>query len=144
MVLGGGLTAVSGLERDSELLVWISLRRVHAGGVAKVAGWWLDAGRPVPGYLTDTLDDVTGAGLVALADDGPHGPLRRATLTDGGQVRYATSLQRHGGHLERVDLRSPAPGFGTETPTGRRSSDPRPPAPGDRPGPTPDTEEDLT
>ncbi len=117
MVLGGGLTAVSGLEPDSELLVWIALRRVHAGGVAKVAGCWLDAGRPVPGYLTDTLDDLTGTGLVALAAGGPHGPLRRASLTGGGQVRYAAALQRHGGPTVPTDL---------------------------RPGPTPDTEEDMT
>jgi len=79
---------VNASRPESEVVAWISLRRVHSGRVANVAGRWPDGGRAVPGYLTDTLDQLTSAGLVTLVNDGPHGPLRRATLTATGQARY--------------------------------------------------------
>lgn len=84
------------VDPDSEV-VWIGLRRVHGGGVANVTGCWFDRERRLPSYLTPALDELTDAGLVTLAEDGPQRPLRRATLTDAGQARYEELLARHGG-----------------------------------------------
>lgn len=44
-----------------------------------------------------------------LADDGPHGPLRRASLTDAGQTRYAALREQHGERNARAELEVPAP-----------------------------------
>lgn len=142
---------------ESAVITWIGLRRVHSGGVANVAGCWVDGGRRLPSYLPAALDDLTGTGLITLADDGPHGPLQRASLTDAGQARYTELLKRYGDHIARAELDVPGPEFDPtspdgeaflrlplttvettiETPAGRRLSDPRPPAPGGQPDPTP-------
>lgn len=110
----------------SDLLTWIALRRVHSGGVANVAGCWIDGSYRVPCYLPPVLNELTDARLVVLADDGPHGPLRRASLTETGQARYATLREQHGARDVRAELEAPAQA--TQTPTGRRSSA-APPAP---------------
>lgn len=53
-------------EPDPDLVEWLALRRVHRGGVARFAGRYLDHGCPMPGYLTDALDGLIRAGLLAL------------------------------------------------------------------------------
>ena len=76
-------------EARPELAVWIALRRARRGGVAKMADCYLDHGRPVPSYLTDPLDELTGAGLLTLAAGDPAiGGLRRVAVTDSGHARY--------------------------------------------------------
>lgn len=126
---------------DSEILAWIGLRRVHGGGVANVAGCWVDGGHRLPSHLPPALDELTDAGLVTLADDGPHGPLRRATLTDAGQARYAELLARHGvPHTAREELAVPGPELpataAPQTPADHRLSGLSPLAP---PGGRPDS-----
>lgn len=135
---------MSTFRPTSELIAWIGLRRVHAGGVGCVAGCWVQHGRRVPCYLPAVLDDLTEAGLIALAD-GPHGPLARASLTDTGHARYTALLGRYGAFIARAELDVPGPEFpervsptgDIETPADCRLSDPRPTAPGDRLGPIP-------
>ena len=80
---------------ESDVIAWVGLRRVHSGGVACVAGTWVDGGRRVPSYLPAVLNELTDAGLVVLADDGPHGPLQRATLTEAGLDRYEELAERY-------------------------------------------------
>lgn len=79
-----------------ELAVWIALRRAHRGGVAKVADCYLDHGRPVPSYLNGPLDELTGAGLLALTDADPAtGGLRRIAVTDTGHAEYVALCRVH-------------------------------------------------
>lgn len=79
-----------------ELTAWIALRRARRGGVAKMADCYLDHGRPVPSYLTGPLDELTGAGLLALADADPAlGGLRRIAVTDSGHAQYAALCRVH-------------------------------------------------
>ncbi len=47
--------------RDRRLYEWMALRRVAGGGMAKVAGVYLDHGRPVPEQLTSCLTGSCGA-----------------------------------------------------------------------------------
>lgn len=92
----------------TDFLTWIALRRVHGGRVATVAGCWVDRGRPVPGYLPAILNELTETGLVTLADVDSHG-LRRASLAETGQTRYAALLEHHGAHIARAEREAPAP-----------------------------------
>lgn len=136
-----GWATVSTVNPDSEILAWIGLRRVHGGGVANVAGCWVDGGYRLPSHLSPALDELTDAGLVTLADDGPHGPLRRATLTDAGQARYAELLARHGvPRTAREELPVPGPELSAtvmlQTPADHRLSGLSPLAP---PGGRPDS-----
>jgi hypothetical protein len=88
---------VSDRAPGSGVAVWIALRRAHRGGVANLAGHWLDSGRPVPGYLADALDGLISAELLALAPDADpeSGGVRRVTVTDAGCVRYLALCQVH-------------------------------------------------
>lgn len=54
------------------------------------------------------LDEPTEDGLIVLADEGPHGPLRRASLTDAGQARYAALREQHGERNARTEPEVPA------------------------------------
>ena len=56
---------------DPRLSEWIALRRVHDGGVAKVAGLYLDHGRPAPSHLIEVFDRLTWDGLLVVADGDP-------------------------------------------------------------------------
>ncbi len=94
---------------DPRLYEWIALRRVHDGGVAKVAGVYLHHGRPVPSHLTEVFDRLTWNGLLVVADGDPIWELRRLSLTDTGQVRYVALAQQR----QRAPLEAPAPEFGT-------------------------------
>lgn len=117
---------MSTIGPDSEVIASIALRRVQAGAVACVAGLWLDGGRPIPSYLPSALDELTAAGHVTLADDAPHGPLRRAALTGAGRALNAELHAKYGGHLGRTGLDVSAPGpRAIQAPTDHRLSDPQ-------------------
>lgn len=79
----------------AELAEWLALRRVRGGGVARCGSWWLDVGRPVPGYLNAPLDDMLRVGLVVLVEV-PAWCLSRAVLTVDGSARYHTLCEMRG------------------------------------------------
>lgn len=66
--------------------------------------------------------------------------LRRLTLTDAGQARYAELAAQGGQHRQMSvpdhQMSVPDPQFGTKTPAGRQLSAPRVTAPGGRSGTT--------
>ncbi|MCA1672344.1 MAG: hypothetical protein LC799_09135 [Actinobacteria bacterium] len=93
---------------DPRLSEWIALRRVHDGGVAKVAGVYLDHGRPVPSHLIEVFDRLTWAGLVTVAEGDPLWELRRLSLTAAGQARYAALCEERQ-QQPRAPLEAPAP-----------------------------------
>lgn len=79
----------------ADLFAWMALRRVYRGYLAKLGDRYFDAGRPIPGYLAEALDALTGARLAVLAEADPlAGGLRRVTMTDPGKARYVT-LHEH-------------------------------------------------
>lgn len=99
----------------ADLYDWIALRRVSDGLVAIQNGLWLESGRRMPGYVTDTLTALAEQRLVTLAKPDPWG-MARATLTGAGSIRYEQlSRQR------KTALRVPPPQFGTP----RARSDPK-------------------
>ncbi|MGH3702268.1 MAG: hypothetical protein ACRDQY_23025 [Pseudonocardiaceae bacterium] len=67
----------------TDLLDWIALRRVSDGGVTNLDGCWLDGGRRVPGYVTETLGELLAAGLIVLADQQPVACAGRRSPTAG-------------------------------------------------------------
>ncbi len=81
-----GTASVDGLR--PELLTALALRRALGRGVAKAGESYLDYGHPMGRYLTSTFTELIDCGLLALADDDEWG-LRRVTVTDAGQARYA-------------------------------------------------------
>ncbi|MGQ0779283.1 MAG: hypothetical protein ACT4NY_33525 [Pseudonocardiales bacterium] len=93
---------------DPGLYERIALRRVHDGGVAKVAGVYLDHGRPTPDYLAEVFDRLIWTGWATVADGNPLWQLRRLSLTDTGQARYAALSQQ-----PPAEFTVPAPEFGT-------------------------------
>ena len=120
---------------DPRLYVWMALRRVDDGGMTRSAGAYFDRGLPAPGHLTEVFDQLIWAGFVAVAEGDALWELRRLSLTDAGQTRYATLCEQQREHVRR-DHVMPPPEFGTiQTSIGRRSES-LPPAPGDRSGPT--------
>lgn len=79
----------------ADLVTWMALRRMYRGHLAKLGDHYLDGGRPIPGYLTEALDALTGTGLALLAEADPLvGGLRPVVLTDPGKARYMT-LHEH-------------------------------------------------
>ncbi len=81
-----GTASVDGLR--PELLTTLALRRALGRGVARSGEVYLDYGHPMGRYLTGTFTELIDCGLLALADDDGWG-LRRVTVTDAGQARYA-------------------------------------------------------
>ncbi|MGH3806008.1 MAG: hypothetical protein ACRDRU_05090 [Pseudonocardiaceae bacterium] len=81
-----GTASVDGLR--PELLTALVLRRALGRGVAKAGEIYVDDGHPMGRYLTGTFTELIDCGLLALADDDGWG-LRRVTVTDAGQIRYA-------------------------------------------------------
>ncbi|MDQ2880080.1 MAG: hypothetical protein M3Y48_02195 [Actinomycetota bacterium] len=81
-----GTASVEGLR--PELLTALALRRALGRGVAKSGEIYLDDGHPMGRYLTRTFAGLIDCGLLALADEDGWG-LRRVTVTDAGQARYA-------------------------------------------------------
>lgn len=82
---------------DSGLYEWMALRRVAGGGVGKVAGVYLDHGRPVPQHLIQVFDRLVWDGLLVVAEGDPVWELRRISLTEVGQARFE-GLGREYGH----------------------------------------------
>ncbi|MCA1707529.1 MAG: hypothetical protein LC808_31370 [Actinobacteria bacterium] len=73
---------------NPELLAALALRRALGGGVAKAGGVYVDGGHPMGRYLAGRLTELIDCGLLMLADEDGWG-LRRVTVTDAGQARYA-------------------------------------------------------
>lgn len=71
----------------ADLYDWIALRRVSAGGIAKMNDHWFDGGLRVPGYVTDALTVLCDKELVVLAELDTCG-MQRAALTVAGTVDY--------------------------------------------------------
>jgi len=109
------------LGLSPELLAAWALRRVHRGGVTTSGGHYFDHGRLRLSYLTRTLDQLTAAGLLTLAEVDPGGQ-RRLSLTEIGHAHYAQLMT-----ARQVRLSAPEPEFLPQTPAGRRSSCPDPP-----------------
>lgn len=118
-------------DSDSTLYEQIALRRVHDGGVTKLAGVYLDRGQATPEYLTAAFDRLTWTDLATIGSGDPIRHPRPLMLTPAGLARYDDLRS-----AERPGQQVPDPVFGTspQTPAGRRSSDPHA-APGGRPGP---------
>ncbi|MGH3979352.1 MAG: hypothetical protein ACRDRZ_10190 [Pseudonocardiaceae bacterium] len=89
---------------DPDLVAWFALRRARGGGVAvTAAGRWLDHGRPIPRYLSLTLDGLTAAGQLALGPAAATTGRRPVTVTDDGHARYAALCRRE--RLGNLDVR---------------------------------------
>ncbi len=71
-----------------EAAEWLGLHRAHEGGVSKLAGDYLNHGRPVGSYLADVLDVLISAGFLALGQPSPSGQ-QQVCVTHTGQNRYA-------------------------------------------------------
>ena len=78
---------------------WLALGRVHGEGVAKSAGVYFDYGRPTPAHLAGVFDRLIWTGLASVADGDPLWGLRRLSLTDAGQARYAALSEQRQAHL---------------------------------------------
>jgi hypothetical protein len=70
-----------------ELLTALALRRALGGGVAKAGETYVDYGHPIGCYLAGAFTELIDSGLLAMADE--ESGLRRVTITDAGQARYA-------------------------------------------------------
>jgi len=122
---------------DPGLYEWIALRRVHDGGVAKLADAYLDRGRPTPDYLAEVFDRLVWTGWASLAEGDSRWALRRLCLTGAGAIRYAELCERERTSPQHQEIPPvPDPKFDLQTPTGRRLSDVCPSAPGGRSGTT--------
>lgn len=87
---------------------WLALRRVQRGGVTRTSGGYLDHGSPRADYLTTTLEQLTDAGLITLADPDPTG-LSSTSLPPTGFTRL-TELNTHRRAASRLRSRSPRSG----------------------------------
>lgn len=78
----------------TDLYHWIALRRVFDGEVTTLDGRWRDRGHPVPGYVTNALDELLAGGLVALADPDPKAEgMAPVTLTNAGTAHFEQLCQ---------------------------------------------------
>jgi hypothetical protein len=88
----------------ADLYDWMALRRVSAGGIARMGDHWFDHGPQIPSDVADALAILCDSSAVALAELGGSG-LQRAALTDTGSARFQ-QLCRH----RQTAARLPAPG----------------------------------
>ena len=72
-----------------ELVDWMALSRVHAGGVVRSQGDYLDGAAPMPrSLIPEVLFDVlVRVGLLSIGEPDPLG-LETVSLTEAGQARY--------------------------------------------------------
>lgn len=56
--------------------------------MARAGGVYIEWGQPLGRYLTGTFTELINGGLLALAEENGCG-LRRVTVTEAGQTRYA-------------------------------------------------------
>ncbi len=74
---------------------WIALRRVFDGEVTKLDDCWRDHGHLVPGYVTDSLNQLLTGELVTLADPDPTAEnIAAAALTNAGVARFEQLCQK--------------------------------------------------
>lgn len=71
----------------TDLYDWMALRRVNAGGIARMGDQWFDHGRQIPDYVADSLAALCDSSAVALAELDGWG-MRRAALTNAGRARF--------------------------------------------------------
>ena len=71
-----------------EAAEWLGLHRAHEGGVTKLAGDYLNYGRPVASDLAEVFDGLISAGFLALSQPSPSGQ-QQVCVTHTGQSRYA-------------------------------------------------------
>jgi hypothetical protein len=96
-----------------ELLACWALQRAHRGGVTTSGGQYIDHGCLKLSHLTRTFDELTNAGLLAVADADPSG-VQRVNLTETGHTYY-TQLTTH-----QVAHSVPEPPSPHQTPAGHR------------------------
>ena len=77
-----------------EATEWLALHRTHEGGVTKLAGHYLNDGRPVASYLADVLDVLISTGFLALGQPSPTGH-QQVCVRHTGQTRYAELCMAH-------------------------------------------------
>jgi hypothetical protein len=62
--------------------------------VTRLDDCWRDHGYPVPGYVTDSLDELLTGGLLTLADPDPTAKnIAPAELTNAGTARFEQLCQ---------------------------------------------------
>lgn len=111
---------------SAELLEWLALRRVTAGGVAQRDGRYFDRGCPVvPAFLAEPLDDLAASGAVTLAEEDQSGQ-RRLSMTPGGIVRYAALCAGQQQRLVQQRPPIPDPAFGPTHATEPQAGEDRP------------------
>jgi hypothetical protein len=71
----------------TDLYDWMALRRVNAGGIARMGDHWFDHGRQIPDYVADSLAALCDSSAVTLAEPDGWG-MRRAALTNAGRGRF--------------------------------------------------------
>lgn len=71
----------------ADLYDWMALRRVSAGGIGSIGDHWLEYGRQIPGYVSDTLAWLCDSDAVVLAERDGSG-MQRAALTEAGNARF--------------------------------------------------------
>ena len=90
----------------SDLYHWIALRRVTRGDITTIAGRWFDAGRRVPGYVSNTLVNLRDAGLVTVIDPAASGGAQ-VMITDAGIARYDALCQQQQCVQQAIESRVP-------------------------------------
>ena len=71
----------------TDLYHWMALRRVSAGGIARMGDRWFDHGRQIPDYVADSLAALCDSSAVTLAEPDGSG-MRRAALTNTGSTDF--------------------------------------------------------
>jgi hypothetical protein len=89
------MTAMPGTSlTETDLHHWIALRRVFDGEVTRLDDCWRDHGHPVPGYVTDSLNELLRGGLLTLAGPDPTAEnIAPAALTNAGIARFEQLCQ---------------------------------------------------
>ena len=75
----------------TDLYDWMALRRVNAGGIARMGDHWFDHGRQIPDYVADSLAALCDSSAVTLAEPDGSG-MRRAALTNTGKHRFSAAV----------------------------------------------------
>lgn len=74
--------------------VWLGLRRVNCGVVARFEGRYYDAGQPIPGCLFEELFTILlERGLLEVADPDTDG-MARVSLSEPGRAEYRALCRR--------------------------------------------------
>jgi hypothetical protein len=78
----------------TDLHHWIALRRVFDGEVTRLDDCWRDHGHSVPGYVTDSLNELLMGELVTLANPDPTAEnIAPVELTKAGTARFEQLCQ---------------------------------------------------